>query len=293
MNSDHRAALSRVIVFLNDKGGVFKTSIVANVGGLLAAAGYRVLLIDLDPQGNLATDLGYTEQSDQGEGLFMALRHNSKTPLSPLAGIRENLSVLPGGPNLTDLAKLLELDQSSNRRDANLALAEKLAPIAGDYDFIFVDTPPKVLPLQSIALGAARWLVIPTKPDSASTEGLSHVTDLFTQAVGYNQDLEFLGVELVGISTSATAIRREARGKLVDAFGSESFIFDSIIRTAEKPAYMSREHGRLVHEMEASSAAKDMTASGLASDYQALAVEIAARISDAETSESDEHAEVE
>ncbi|WP_091564618.1 ParA family protein [Arthrobacter sp. ok362] len=61
-----RAALSRVIAVINGKGGVFKTSLVANVGGLLAEGGSRVLLVDLDPQGILAEDLGYADQGDGG-----------------------------------------------------------------------------------------------------------------------------------------------------------------------------------------------------------------------------------
>ena len=59
-----RGALSRVVAVINGKGGVFKTSLVANVGGLLAEGGSRVLLVDLDPQGNLAEDLGYADQGD-------------------------------------------------------------------------------------------------------------------------------------------------------------------------------------------------------------------------------------
>lgn len=60
------AALSRVIAVINGKGGVFKTSLVANLGGLLAEGGSRLLLVDLDPQGNLGEDLGYANKGDGG-----------------------------------------------------------------------------------------------------------------------------------------------------------------------------------------------------------------------------------
>jgi cellulose biosynthesis protein BcsQ len=65
--------LSRVIAVINGKGGVFKTSLVANVGGLLAEGGSRVLLVDLDPQGNLAEDLGYADRGDGGRSLAASL----------------------------------------------------------------------------------------------------------------------------------------------------------------------------------------------------------------------------
>jgi hypothetical protein len=68
-----RGALSRVIAVINGKGGVFKTSLVANVGGLLAESASHVLLVDLDPQGNLAEDLGYADQSDGGRSLAASL----------------------------------------------------------------------------------------------------------------------------------------------------------------------------------------------------------------------------
>ena len=70
-----RTALERVIAVINGKGGVLKTTVTANIGGMLANNGYRVLLVDLDPQGNLAEDLGYTDddRDDTGRALAQAL----------------------------------------------------------------------------------------------------------------------------------------------------------------------------------------------------------------------------
>src|SRR5512135_2739961 len=89
------------IAVMNGKGGTLKTSITANVGGLAAAGGYRVLLTDLDPQGNLARDLGYGPRSDGGTGLLMAMYHGSEPPRLQ---VRENLDVVPGGARLSDWA---------------------------------------------------------------------------------------------------------------------------------------------------------------------------------------------
>ena len=84
---------------MNGKGGALKTSLVANMGALAAAAGYRTLLVDLDPQGNLGLDLGYYEQGDRGAGLLDAMAPR-QTPLLILRGVRPNLDVVPGGPEL-------------------------------------------------------------------------------------------------------------------------------------------------------------------------------------------------
>src|SRR5690606_4752420 len=100
--------LRRVITVANSKGGVGKTAITANVGGLLAAAGLRVLLIGLDSQDNLGEDLGYTydQKSDDGQALLAAILTGK--PLEPTKGIRPNLDVVMAGEHTKELAWLLE-----------------------------------------------------------------------------------------------------------------------------------------------------------------------------------------
>ena len=75
MAAVNREALTRVVAVINGKGGAGKTTITANVAGLLALSGYRVLVVDLDPQGNLAEDFGYTgdERDDSGRALAGSL----------------------------------------------------------------------------------------------------------------------------------------------------------------------------------------------------------------------------
>jgi chromosome partitioning protein len=88
---------------VNGKGGVGKTSLTANLAGLYAAAGYRTLAIDLDPQGNLGDDLGYLGAglSDNGAELVDALR--ARRAYRPLRDVRPGLDVLAGGPVLSEL----------------------------------------------------------------------------------------------------------------------------------------------------------------------------------------------
>lgn len=282
MTSLDRSQLTRVLTFLNNKGGVFKTSSVANVGGLLAASGYRTLLVDLDPQGNLAEDLGYDEDSDEGENLLQALTPGSTTALSPLKDVRPKLDVLPGGDQLDYLQLILDSEsRSSKGRVIYDVLAAALIPLAGEYDFILIDTPPKVPTFQNLALGAARWLVIPTKPDASSRKGLVFVTDLFQEALLSNPSLELLGVFLAGISSASTRIRREVLTSLSEDLG-ENFLLQSIVRTAESISVECRERGRLVHELETQSKKLARSGNGLAQDYQALTAEIVSRMADAE-----------
>ena len=95
--------IPNTIAFANGKGGVGKTSLSANCGGLAAAGGWRVLILDLDPQGNLARDLGY-DVAD-GQDLLNALITGTEPPL--LKDVRPGLDVVPGGPTLADIQGLM------------------------------------------------------------------------------------------------------------------------------------------------------------------------------------------
>src|SRR5690606_31484991 len=90
-----RLVLDNTVAVVNSKGGVGKTSIVANVAATAALGGWRTLAIDLDPQGNLARDLGYRDRSDDGCGLLEAVM--TASPVRPLTGVRPGLDVVAGG----------------------------------------------------------------------------------------------------------------------------------------------------------------------------------------------------
>lgn len=98
-----RMGLARVVVVAQGKGGVGKTSLTANVAGLAALAGHRVLAVDLDQQGNLARDLGY--EPGDGERLLQAVVAGQPVPVVP--NVRPGLDVVPGGPATGDLLVLL------------------------------------------------------------------------------------------------------------------------------------------------------------------------------------------
>ncbi len=167
--------------------------LVANIGGLLAASGYRVLLVDLDPQGNLAEDLGYTasETDDAGKALAGALAFGD-TP-APVVDVRPHLDVLVGGYHLNAAAAALTNKAGRDPRAAQLALAEIPTPIAGAYDLVLIDCPPGNEPLQSAAVAAARWAVVPVKTDHCSRMGLLDVARRLDDVMDVNPDLDLLG----------------------------------------------------------------------------------------------------
>lgn len=242
--------MDRICGFVNGKGGVLKTTLTANVGALLAVSGWKVLLIDMDPQGNLGLDLGYrhSDLDDDGSALAQSLMFGSL--LVPLKDIRPNLDVIPGGSHLDSAAAGLVSMGSKDGRKAKLALARSLSPLAGNYDIIFIDCPPGNEPLQVAALGAASYVVVPTKTDKAGREGLVGVAKRLDTVLDVNPDLDLLGVIITATSATATNVHRVTREAITETFGNADVLFKGMVRHAEAPAQAARDRGVLVHELE-------------------------------------------
>ncbi|WP_028471551.1 ParA family protein [Nocardioides alkalitolerans] len=292
--------LDRVIAVINGKGGVLKTTLVANIGGLLAASGFRVLLVDLDPQGNLAEDLGYTGDERDDEGIALSKSLIFGGALEPVRAVRENLDVLPGGAALDQATAALAVKANKSPDDAKLALANALRPIAGDYDMILLDCPPGDETLQTASIAAARWALVPVKSDKSSRKGLTAVASRLDSVVSINPTLDLLGVVLVATGSGSKAIHREAREGIAALFGGDSDVtFTATVRHSEATAQATRERGLLVHELEervsngpkwyeirAGSARAEglapRSAGSVADDLQAVAQELVTRITAAE-----------
>lgn len=280
----------------NGKGGAGKTSLATHVAGLIAVAEYKVLLVDLDPQGNCGEDLGYTGSGDDGAALCRSL--TTRTPLTPLLSPRERLDVVCGGPRLNDLPPVARPYD---------ALAEVLAPLAVDYDLVLIDTPPSGSHLIDMAFGAARWLVIPTSPDASSIKGLRFVADKVVTARDHNPGLEVLAAVLTRVGVQSTSIKAQAVEKLTGILGDAAPLLEHSIRIAEKASVRGRERGLLAYELSAkqdgrpiwsylrdrepvpdllqSAKSDQLAARGLAADYFNVTQDLLSLIADAETSE--------
>lgn len=241
------AGIPRVLAIANGKGGVFKTSITAALGGFCSKGGLRVLVVDLDPQGNLTEDLGAEDSTDEGESTFLAVRGSQ--PLTPRPTGRDGLDIVYGGSALADVEQMIP-NRNGGVAGWQHALAHSLAPIADDYDLIVLDCPPRSPNLTTMALVAAQYVLIPTQVDRSSRKGMREIAALFGKVRPLNPDLELLGVVITGVEEQATAIRKEVRTTLVDTLDGIAPVFDSVIRRGIGSAYQTRERGRLPHELE-------------------------------------------
>jgi cellulose biosynthesis protein BcsQ len=238
--------LDRVVQIANGKGGVGKTSLAANLALEAAKDGLDVLLIDMDPQGNLAEDLGYgpADWDDDGANLAAALIRNA--PLQPHPTGRRGLDVICGGTELRRAERHLVIASSlthdgnaaaeHNNGAAYQALAWPLAQICDPYDLVLLDSPPGFESLLQSALGAARWLVVPAREDDSSLKGLYRVGQDFTTAVQASARIDFLAVVLFGTPSTATAKRAQAKQRLREMIPGHTHLCETVIRASTSAA---------------------------------------------------------
>ena len=158
--------MSKIIAFANHKGGVSKTTSVANIGAILSQGGKKVLLIDLDAQANL-TDYYLKERPE--ESIYNAMV--DETPL-PIVQIGKGLSIVPSSLDMVGL----ETKIADNIDRAEL-LQILLEPIKEQYDYILIDCPPSLGITTLNALIAATDLYIPLTAEAIPVRGLKMLTD--------------------------------------------------------------------------------------------------------------------
>lgn len=290
-------AIARSVVVAQGKGGVGKTSVTTNVAGLAAAAGLRVLVVDLDPQGNVARDLGLDLNS--GQLLLSALISGAPVPVT--TGVRDRLDVVEGGPEVADLSGLMYARASRGGMSLSQTLGASLESVAGDYDLILIDTPPGEKVLVEAALGVASAVLIPTRADDASLDGLARVAERFAAARAINPDLRLAGVLLFAVGSRSRRLESGVRRSIEGIVGAAAPIFESRVRHLESAAVDSRRAGLLVHELEGA-AVEDRrarlaalragrtpddgllvrNAEGLAGDYEAVTRELLTRLAEIE-----------
>lgn len=269
------------------KGGVGKSSIASNTAALAAHSGWRVCLVDLDSQGDSSKDLGLGERGDDGRELFEAVLAG-RTP-KPLADVRPGLDVLCGGEQTERLSDLLTLQELGGAGGRSYDLEGSLVPLAAEYDLVLFDCPvgPRLV---HAALGLVRFVVVPTKADLASIDGLRGLARVVGQVAGnVNPDLEALGVVLFDVGTNHRSIHKQARERLETMLGPIAPVFSTTIRSSPKGAVDMRAAGMVAIEYEAAAltakpwyAARGeeearryaANADGLAGDYQQLTDEI-------------------
>jgi len=222
--------MTKIIAIANQKGGVGKTTTTINLGSYLAD-GKKVLVVDLDPQGNTSSGLGISSDKLSGD-LYDVLMDGVAVDAVARPTAVKGLSVLPASPVLA--AAEVEL-VAVPKREFKLKQALENAP----YDYVLIDCPPSLGILTVNGLVAAHELIIPVQAEFYALEGLGHLVQTVQRVRrGLNPNLGLMGVLVTmhnGRTTLSTQVHEEVKRHFPDK------VFDTVIprnvRLAEAPSF--------------------------------------------------------
>jgi chromosome partitioning protein len=227
--------LARTIAVANQKGGVAKTTTAINLGASLAMANQRILLVDLDPQGNLTSGVGLKGQAAPGGTAYEALTAPDANPHAHvLATGIDHLFLIPADRDLTGAEIELVTLEDRERR-----LERLLTALAPDFDFIFVDSPPSLGLLTLNALVAADAVLIPLNCEYFALEGIAELTATIERVrTALNPRLAIEGV-LLTMYDDRTNLGQQVSANIREFFGEQVYttVIPRNIRLGEAPSH--------------------------------------------------------
>lgn len=195
------------VAITNQKGGVGKTVLAANLGGALAELGHRVLLVDLDPQGHLTHGLGCVEAEEIT--LAAAMIDLGKVDPGMIVERSSNLDLIP-----TSIDHFLTEQRLHELRGREYRLRRVLDQLDRPYDWILIDAPPHLGDLADNGIVAARRVLVPLVPDGYSLRALELLLDQINALREMGVDIEVLG--LVANLVDDTRVSQRALGSLAE-----------------------------------------------------------------------------
>lgn len=225
--------MSRTFCIANQKGGVGKTTTCVNLSAGLARIGQRVLLVDLDPQGNATMGSGVDKRT-LGSSVYDVLLEASSVAEARVRSPQGGYDVL--GANRELAGAEVELVPLAHR---NERLRRALQAVAADYDFVLIDCPPSLSLLTLNGLCAADGVIVPMQCEYFALEGLSDLVNTIKQVhANLNKSLRIIGLLRVMFDARVT-LQNQVSEQLHAHFGDKVFrtVIPRNVRLAEAPSY--------------------------------------------------------
>lgn len=258
--------MGRVTAIVNQKGGVGKTTTTLSLGAYVAEMGFRVLILDIDSQGNATSGLGI-DRRQLTHCIYDVLMGLSPIQDVILSTAMSNLEIVPSTLNLAGFEVELARENQTAGERREYRLSRAIKAIIPHYDFILIDSPPSLGLLTINALTAADGVLIPVQSEYYALEGLSqllHTISLVQRRL--NPRLQIDGAAIT-LHDSRTNLSRQVAAEVRKFFGPKAFhtVIPRSVRLAEAPSY-----GETINRYASSSSG--------AQAYRALAEEIIQRM---------------
>lgn len=225
--------MSKILVVANQKGGVGKTTTAVNLSASLAATKRKVLMVDLDPQGNATMGSG-VDKHELEQSLYEVLTAKCHINDAIVTAEEAGYDVLPTNANLTAAeVELMDMTQRETR------LRSALQEVSANYDYIIIDCPPSLSMLTINAMVAAQGVLIPMQCEYYALEGLSALMQTIEKIKsGLNPELSIEGI-LRTMYDPRNSLTVDVSTQLINHFGDKvySTVIPRNVRLAEAPSY--------------------------------------------------------
>lgn len=224
---------TKIIAIINQKGGVGKSTTAINLSAALGALGKKILLIDLDPQGNATSGIG-VEKRELNECVYDVLLNGVDIKKVIIKDVCKNVDIVPSTINLAGAEVELVSEMARENR-----LKKAAGSLRGFYDYIFIDCPPSLGLLTINALVAADKLLIPIQCEFYALEGVTKLLDSMKRVKEVlNPSLSILGVVLT-MFDNRQLLAKQVVEEVKNYFGT--IVFETLIprnvKIAEAPSY--------------------------------------------------------
>ena len=223
-----------MIAFSNQKGGVGKTTTCVNLAAYTARAGKRVLVVDMDPQGNASSALGFFERKDK-KSVYEVLVGDIEAAGAVKKTETDGLDIITSSEDLAGAE--LELAQVMIGRER--VLDEKIEAVKEGYDFVFIDCPPSLGLLTVNSLAAADGVVVPIQCEYFALEGLSQMMNTIKLVKKFLRPaIEVEGV-VITLYDGRAKLSKGVVGEIEKVFGDKVYLtkIPRNVRLAEAPSY--------------------------------------------------------